>query len=524
MKNPFLGLKAGILTQLIFLIVAAMLLINVVMLNLYENHLIKEKEQTGKALIASLKEVLTMSISMGNGDLSNLQSDSSFKSSAKRILNSAGYSDLVIVNQDGDVLFSIVFSDKSKRYNTALARNSIGTLNNTVDLWGEPTWGVLWLRKRNISISSSIRFDREKFVGGIAVTSSLVPVYEIMRKSEKLIMLYIILDTVILAFVGIYLLSRIVVKPIHRLLKMTEDYEDGEFIPSASEAPKNEIGNLSRSLSNMLNRLDENKKELKAHILSLEKTNNELKAAQNEIIRSEKLASVGRLAAGIAHEIGNPIGIILGYLDLIKKGNLSKKEEKDFIDRVGSEIIRVNEIIRQLLDFSRTSVEKKENCHIHELIHSTVEMLKPQSMMKDLEVGLHLDADRDTVLADENQIKQVFLNILINSIDSLRDAPNVSENSRIDIFTSTKNDLIKIEFTDNGPGISKDELDHIFDPFFTTKDPGRGTGLGLSVCYRIVESFNGTISAESLNDNGMRIMIELPISPDIDNNFQGDYE
>lgn len=508
---------------MIFLIVAAMLLINVAMLNLYESHLIREKEQTGKTLIAAVVEVLKISLTADKGDLDNLQSNNSFKSSAKRLLSSAGYSDLVIVNKNGDVLFSIVTSDQNKRYNLTLARDSKGILDSTAELWGS-TWGVLWLRKSNISISSSIRSGGEGFIGGIAVSSSLVPVYELMRKSEKLIILYIILDTIILAFVGIYLLSRIVVKPIQRLLKMSEGYEDGEFIPSAKETPENEIGNLSRSLSNMLRRLDENKKELKAHILSLEKTNNELKAAQNEIIRSEKLASVGRLAAGIAHEIGNPIGIILGYLDLIKKGDLSAEEEKDFIDRVESEITRVNTIIRQLLDFSRTSAEKKENYHLHELMHNTVEMLKPQSMMKDLEVSLELNAVHDTMLADKNQIQQVFLNILINSIDSLRDEPQSSGNSRIDILTSNKNDLIRIEFIDNGPGISADELNHIFDPFYTTKDPGRGTGLGLSVCYRIVESHNGTISAESSHDNGMRIIIELPLSPDVENEFQGDPE
>ncbi|MFC1495558.1 sensor histidine kinase, partial [Thermodesulfobacteriota bacterium] len=104
------------------------------------------------------------------------------------------------------------------------------------------------------------------------------------------------------------------------------------------------------------------------------------------------------------------------------------------------------------------------------------------------------------------------------------DEPRLSGNSRIDIFTSNKHGLIRIEFIDNGPGILTDELNHIFDPFFTTKDPGRGTGLGLSVCYRIVESHNGTIIAESSHNDGMRIIIELPLSPDVDNEFQGDPE
>jgi len=521
LKNPFLGLRARILTQLIFLIVAAMLLINVAMLNLHEKYLIKEKEYTGKTLVVAVEEILTAHLKTEKSSLKNLQSNSAFQSSVKKLLNSSEYSDLVIATGDGDVLFSTPFSDQKKQYNLTLARDAISTLSTTVKLWGS-TWGVLWLRKSDISISSPVRSSGGKLIGGITVWSSLVPVYEIMRRSEKLVILYILIDTIILAFVGIYLLSRIVVKPIHRLLRMTEEYKDGELIPSTGETAENEIGNLSRSFSNMLKRLDENKNELKAHILSLEKANMELKVAQDEIIRSEKLASVGRLAAGIAHEIGNPIGIILGYLDMIRKGNLSPEEEEDFIARVESEITRVNSIIRQLLDFSRTATEKRENIYIHELILNTVEMLKPNSMMKNLEIDLKLNATRDAVLADKNQIQQVFLNILINSIDALRDETHLLDNSRIDIFSSNKNDLIQIEFIDNGPGISGDKLNHIFDPFFTTKDPGRGTGLGLSVCYRIVESLGGTISAESSQGSGMKIMIELPLSSEIDNEFQGD--
>lgn len=521
MKIRFTGLRAGILTQLIFLIVAAMLLINVAMLNLYEKYLIKEKGNTGAALAAAVEEIVSAVLRTERISPGDLRSSSMFRSSLERLLNSSGYSDIIIVGKDDEVLFSTEFPDRNRQYNLILAMEAKNTLTGSVDIWGS-TWGVLWLRKSDISISAPIRYGKDRHAGGLAVRASLVPVYETMRRSEKLVILYIILDTVILAFVGIYLLSRIVVTPIHRLLKMTEEYEDGEFIPAGGETPENEIGNLSRSLSGMFKRLDENKSELKEHILSLERANNDLKAAQKEIIRSEKLVSVGRLAAGIAHEIGNPIGIILGYLDMIKKGNLSEGEEKDFIERAESEITRISTIIRQLLDFSRESAEKKEDCNIHEIINNTSGMLLHQTMMKDIRINLNLDAEQDIVLADKNRILQVFLNIMMNSVDALKDENHAAENPEIDIFTSIENGLINIEFVDNGPGISADELNHIFDPFFTTKDPGRGTGLGLSVCYRIIENLGGDIRAESSPGKGTKIIIRLPLSQDTGNEFQGD--
>jgi signal transduction histidine kinase len=294
---------------------------------------------------------------------------------------------------------------------------------------------------------------------------------------------------------------------------MTEEYKEGDFVPSLEETSRNEIGELSRSLSIMLKRLDDNKKELKAHITSLEKANIELKQAQNEVIRSEKLASVGRLAAGIAHEIGNPIGIILGYLGLIKKRDIRDEEKEDFLYRIESEITRINRIIRQLLDFSRPSSGKPEKTPAHELIMNTINMLKPQPMMEDISITFALEAASDTVFADPNQLQQVFLNIIMNAADFLA-GKNLSEDSssKKEIILQSKNadDYIELRIMDNGPGIPEEERDHIFDPFYTTKEPGKGTGLGLAVCYRIVEGLGGTIRIEGEIGEGTTIIITLP--------------
>jgi two-component system NtrC family sensor kinase len=263
----------------------------------------------------------------------------------------------------------------------------------------------------------------------------------------------------------------------------------------------------------MLQRLDENKKELKRHISSLEKANLELKQAQNEIIRSEKLASVGRLAAGIAHEIGNPLGIILGYLELIRKEDVNDEEKGDFLNRVESEITRINVIIRQLLDFSRPSSGNKKENRIHEIIADTINMLNLHPLMDGINLQLDLKAERDTVVSDSSQLQQVFLNIIMNAADVLKDeghAGNFSSNEIL-IVTDNITDSIEIRFIDNGPGIEEDRIQRVFDPFYTTKEPGRGTGLGLSVSYMIIEAQEGTIRAESIKGSGTSIIINLPV-------------
>ena len=199
---------------------------------------------------------------------------------------------------------------------------------------------------------------------------------------------------------------------------------------------------------------------------------------------------------------------------MIRKGDIPAEEKNDFLARVESEITRINRIITQLLDFSRPSSEKGEGERIHALIMEAVNILKPQPMMDGIRVNFELNASRDWVLADHNQLIQVFLNIIINAADVLvrEDLPNgEGPEKRLTIRSQDAGDFIELRFIDNGPGIPKEEQGRIFDPFYTTKEPGKGTGLGLSVCYRIVEGQGGTISAESSLGEGTTIVINFPM-------------
>jgi len=333
---------------------------------------------------------------------------------------------------------------------------------------------------------------------------------------QKIVLFYILLNTLFLALFGFYLIYRSTIRPINRLVKRAEEFKEGDTFFLTSSAEQNEFGKLSSSLNVMLRRLEDNKAELKTSISSLEKANLELQQAQEEIIRSEKLASVGRLASGVAHEIGNPIGIVLGYLGLLKGSDLNDEERQDFINRIEKEIGRINRTIRNLLDFSRPSKGEMRVVSVHTIIGDMVDILKPQPMVSDSEILLDKGAKKDNVLADPDKLKQVFLNLSMNAIDAMGagQSKDESQKNMLSIRTSLSPEAkpnkkvngsrIYIEFIDNGPGIPAEDLTRIFDPFYTTKEPGKGTGLGLSVSLRIIEDIGGDIKVKSEPGKGNR--------------------
>jgi signal transduction histidine kinase len=510
------------MAELMFLIIAAMLLIDVVIIKFAERDLVNARIEAGQLVIHAVEESLRQRVRPKGAGPKDLELDSQARKSIERMLSASGFSQVLVVDREGRKLLSTDPALGSEQ-DWFLAAREAATTGMSATQFGGTTWGVVWPAKSDLTLSAPLMAEG-RVVGGITITGSLEPIYHNLRRSQGLTLLYILLDSVILVMVGMILLSRIVVNPIHKLLKMTEEYKEGEMLLSAGEASRNEIGELSRALSAMLRRLGENKRELQAHITSLEKANRELQQAQDEIIKSEKLASVGRLSAGIAHEIGNPIGIVLGYLDLLNSEDIKEEERKDYLNRAESEVTRVKRIIGQLLDFSRPSSGVPEKTHVHERLMSTINILGPQPMMEGVETEARFQAQEDLVFADPNRLQQVFLNVIMNAADALgeRDAAHTANahtanaltadaEKKILIRTLNTDGSIQIWFSDTGPGIRAEDLPRIFDPFYTTKEPGKGTGLGLSVCYRIVEGLGGTIRAESTFGEGTSIIITLPM-------------
>ena len=309
--------------------------------------------------------------------------------------------------------------------------------------------------------------------------------------------------------------------------RRAEDYREDDEMLFSVRKEDNELHKLSVSLNSMLRRISADKEKLRSTVNSLETANLELKKAQQEIIRAEKLASAGRLSAGIAHEIGNPIGIVMGYLELLKQKDIPAAEREEYILRTEEEIERINTIIRQLLEISRPSNVGLKVVSVHDLIDDVAQVLAVQPLISNIELQCRLEAQNDWVLADSNQLRQVFLNLIINAADAISSAAE-EINGNLLIQTSLgdatpeqprdQKKHLKIVFIDNGPGIPAENIGNIFDPFYTTKEPGKGTGLGLSVSFMIIEGFGGKMMVSSEIGKGTTMTLLLPVvenNPDL---------
>lgn len=378
------------------------------------------------------------------------------------------------------------------------------------------TWGVFWRQKASLILSAPL-YNGEALIAGVSIVLHLQQVYRQLRRSQHFVFIYMLINLILLTFIGRYRFSRSTILPLKKLVETADAYQEGgETLFLGGENEGNEFNQLYSALNQMLNRISKDQENLKLTVSSLKRANLNLKKAQNDIINAEKLASVGRLSAGIAHEIGNPIAIIMGYLELLKRKDISGSERKDFITRTENEIHRINHIIQQLLDFSRPSNNAVGRISIHEILSDISNIFKYQPLMKNMDFRLSLAASADNVSADAALMRQAFLNLVINAADAVNQAGRSGE-----LVVETRNisgdaleaeaALLEIMFTDNGAGIPKDRLNNIFEPFYTTKAPGKGTGLGLSVCYMIIEASGGRITAQSQEGIGTKMIITLPL-------------
>jgi len=377
-------------------------------------------------------------------------------------------------------------------------------------------WAVYWWQPKAFLIAQPIMHG-DRVRGCAAAIVPAVSLYTRLRQYNKPVFIYIALNTLILGMVGLYRIFRIYLRPIDRIVRQADDYSQDEDLFFTFRQEDNELNRLSSALNRMFKRISEDKSKLRETVASLEKANEELRRAQGEIIRAEKMASVGRLAAGIAHEIGNPIGIVLGYLDLLRQPDLGREEHDDFARRVEQEIQRINTVIRQLLDLARPKDSAAQVTSAHEVIADIAGVMGHQPMMAGIQLQIDCNAADDRIWANADQLRQVFLNILLNAADAIRAARRDADGfiriatACVQTQVPDRPAWLSIDFTDNGEGIREDQIENIFDPFYTTKEPGKGTGLGLAVSYMIIEKMGGAISVQSRPGQGAAFTIRLPL-------------
>ena len=382
------------------------------------------------------------------------------------------------------------------------------------------TFGLLFVQRASVIVTFPIK-ENGRIIAAGGIFSPFGGIYQDFRRIQKITFAFVLISSLFFALIGNRQLSRVYFKPLQRLAKRAEAYTDEDPLFFSVRKEDNEFSVLSSSLNKMLHRINKDKHVLKDSIGSLQATNLELKQALNDVIRDEKLATLGRLTSGIAKEIGNPTGIVLGYLDLMKQTDLPTEERDDFIKRSEKEIIRINNIIRQLLDMTRASADEPKPVAVHALLEDLVSVFAYQPAAAKIGFETDFNAHQDLVLADPDRLRQVFLNILLNAVDAINSPTNARP--RVQLITEGPVEMavnqgddrqagIRIRIVDNGPGIRQADLPHVFDPFFTTKQPGKGTGLGLSVSFMIIEKLGGHLTvSSSAADGGAAFHVTLPL-------------
>ncbi len=328
-----------------------------------------------------------------------------------------------------------------------------------------------------------------------------------IERSRQLFLSYFALDFILLLGIGSYILSRIVVRPVDRLLAATERITGGEYGSRIAVSGPMELASLAESFNKMSETLKQKQEEVGSHVRALEEANINLKQAREEAVRSEKMASVGLLAAGTAHEIGTPRASVMGYAEILASELEHDPTQADYLKRIMDGCNRIDRIVRGLLDYARPRAPSREQVDAGALLLDTVELLQHQGQLKKCTVETVVESALPLVTLDPYQLQQVFINLMMNGADAM-------ESGGVMVTSATHNpveDVVRIDIRDTGSGIKTENLSRIFDPFFTTKDPGRGTGLGLAIAARIMESFGGRILVESRPGEGSCFSLVLPV-------------
>jgi two-component system, NtrC family, sensor kinase len=316
------------------------------------------------------------------------------------------------------------------------------------------------------------------------------------------------LATLVVAY---FALTRLIVRPLDALTRAAGRVAEGGRTLQVPTGGARELVELGQSLRTMTERLLAEEQALRRKIDEVERATERLKAAQDTLVRSERLASVGRLAAGLAHEVGNPLAALMGLQDLLLESGLSPEEQRDFLRRMRKETERIHRIVRDLLQFARPTAPGQGQQHqpgdVALAVEETATLLKPQKTLNDVELLVELDNTLPRVALQTSEIVQIVLNLVLNAADAC------GPGGKVRLSATTAPGGVRLVVQDDGPGVSSKILDSLFEPFVTTKEVGKGTGLGLAVCRGLVESVGGTIALDASYTAGARFVVELPSDP-----------
>ncbi len=317
--------------------------------------------------------------------------------------------------------------------------------------------------------------------------------------SSARILLFALLAVLVLGIVINLKLSKSIATPIKKLEEITKKIAAGDFSGRLQIKGGDEIASLGASF----NRMEE---KLKTALASLEDTIRKLQQKQAQLVEAEKLASIGILAAGIAHEINNPLTSVLTFSNLMLEQTPEDDPRYERLKMMVNETDRARNIVRQLLSFARETPIRPEKININQPVAEIIDSLNAREAFRSLDLEVNLSDSLPEIYADPAGIGQVVMNILLNAIHA------ITPPGSIGVSTRAAGNFIEIIFTDTGCGIPEESINKVFDPFFTTKDSDKGTGLGLAVSYGIIKKHGGSIDVKSEPGRGSTFTVRLPLT------------
>jgi signal transduction histidine kinase len=328
------------------------------------------------------------------------------------------------------------------------------------------------------------------------------------------IALYMSVFALALLVFAYIVLTRAIVRPIEQLARAADRVATGARDLDLPTSGAREVAELGSSVRAMAGRLLREEHALRGKIEELTATTRRLGETREQLAGSEHMASVGKLAAGVAHEIGNPIAAIMGMHDLLDDDDMREDVRADFLRRMRKETERIHVVVRDLLDYARPETgpasARSLSASISEVIDDALALVRPQKDFKSIDTRLDVEPGLSVALGPQ-RLTQVLLNLLLNAGAALgADEAHQERSPAVAVRAKKRGDSVRIEVEDNGPGVPKDLVHRIFDPFVTTKDVGSGTGLGLAVCRGIVEGAGGRIFVDVEYTKGARFVVELP--------------
>ena len=336
----------------------------------------------------------------------------------------------------------------------------------------------------------------------------------------------IVADVGVFVSFGAYQIRRLILKPVEDIVEATDEIAAGDLARRVPAGKSPELIRLANAINWMTNRLLEERSHL---------------------VRVEKMASIGRLAAGVAHEIGNPLGAISGYTDILRTRAGGSGEVDGALDGIERESARIDRIVRGLLDYARPAPRSRHAIDLSETASRVVELLRGQGALRDARVSLELASGLPAVFGDRHEMEQALVNLLLNAADATPSEGEVNvvtrraalseivadkkqragdsngvevpraPNARLQMWLSAAGhprEMLQIIISDSGPGVPDEDKERIFDPFYTTKDPGKGTGLGLAIVARLVENLGGAIWVRRAREGGAAFVLLFPILPE----------